>query len=247
MEAMQQTSASTEHHGMAHVRAPVKPIVFIVGTDEASDDQLAEKIQSMQLEVRRYQDANRFLNEASPSTPGCVISGMYMNGMSGLELQSVLKRSDYTWPIIFLAKEASVPLVVRAMRAGAVTFLVQPWREDEVCLHVQEALSLNDKARQEQARVEELTESFAKLSPQEENILDDIYRGMTNKQIAANMDLSLRTIESRRQRLFQKTGSASLPDLIKRYHEALILKNTRNELLRGEQPTHRRPAVAGVQ
>ena len=193
--------------------------VCIVTADQSSRDSLQELITPMKLLVRTFDGPEQFLESISPSLTGCVICDVYMEGMTGLELQSLLSRKRQTLPIIFLSTRASIPMVVRAMRNGAIGFLEKPFREDELSLYVREAIAVDREARVHLARAEDYCKCFSQLTNQEKEILDAIYRGHTNRQIANELDISLRSVESRRQQLFRKMGSNCLSDLLTRYFE----------------------------
>ena len=158
--------------------------------------------------------------------------------MSGLELQEYVLYSPRTTPFIFLSAHATTQLVVRAMRNGAVGFLDKPFQEDELWLCLREALTRDSRARHERSRANRLRARFASLTKQEQNILGFIDAGLTNMEIAARLDISVRTVESRRRQLFQKTGAESLPELIKRHDEFVRLTQESTMIPRGpSKPT----------
>jgi len=206
-----------------HHHADVVPSVFIIDADPSARESLRLFILTLRLSASTFRNAEDFLDRSDAAVHGCIISDMRLSGMSGLELQELLLYSSRTTPFIFISAHATTQLVVRAMRNGAVGFLDKPFPEDELWLGVRAALTRDLRARHERSHANQLRASFAKLTKQEQNILSFIDAGLTNKDMAMRLDISVRTVESRRRQLFQKTGAESLPELIKRHAEFVRL------------------------
>ena len=205
------------------------PSVFIVDPDDSSRDSLGKLIGHMRISVLGFRNAEDLLSRSDPEQHGCIICDMQLDGISGLELQEMLLHTRTT-PFIFVSSAATTQLVVQAMRNGAVGVLDMPVEGEALSRCVREALARDLSARRQVSHVNKLRSSFARLTKQEQDILRFIDGGMTNKEIAARLDVSVRTIESRRRQLFEKLGAETFPDLIKRHDEFLrVLHNAAPE------------------
>ncbi len=186
----------------------------------------------MRVSVVVFRTAEEFLEESDPDVHSCVIAETHLPGMSGLELQEMLQCSSRTTPFIFVSAHTTTRLVVRAMNNGAVGFLDKPAQEDELQQCVREAVRRDFAARRDRLHVRQLHSSFGNLTAQEEHVLRYIDDGLTNKEIAVRLDISVRTVESRRRQLFKKTGAENLPELIRQHNEFLRVTRSPVDLQR---------------
>ena len=167
-----------------------------------------------QFNTESFDSAEAFLDVCDPDRPGCLVLDVRMPGMSGIKLQEELAARGIVIPIIFLTGHADVSMSAQAFRSGAVDFMEKPFEENILLERIQEAIRLdqsNRKALDKQANAES---RLASLTPRENEILWLIVAGKANKEIAAELDLSHRTVESHRGRIIEKTGARSLPDLV---------------------------------
>jgi FixJ family two-component response regulator len=194
------------------------PTVYVIDSNTTTRESTSRLLTAMQFSVEEFPTAEEFL--ARPKTDvGCVVSELRLGGISGLELQSHLQREASILPVVFVAERASTPLIVRAMRQGAIAFLDQPANEDDLWLAVREAIAENADRHQCRDRNNRLRARFSKLSEPELAVLQKVREGRTNKEIAAKLDVSIRTVESRRRRILEKTSTSTFPDLIVVYEE----------------------------
>jgi len=191
------------------------PIVFIVDDDEAVRSSLRLLIKSVGLVPSVFGSARDFLDGYDPAQPGCLVLDVRMPQMSGLELQEELNRQGAILPVIFVTGHGDVPMAVEAMQAGAFDFLQKPFRDQELVDRVQRAL---EKDRANRAALGErglIRERFESLTPREREVLDLMTRGKANKQMAFELGVSQRTIEIHRGHVMEKTGAASLAQLVR--------------------------------
>ena len=194
-----------------------KSLVCVIDSDDEHRRKLNQVFSSMQFETRLYPNAESFLRVAEQIATGCVVSALRLDGMSGLELQSHLKERRSSLPVILYSERKSTQIIVRAMRLGAVTFFDWPIGEDSLWSAVDEALT-ESKSREKIERERlDLNDRFSGFSLGEHDVLDSICAGMTNKEIARKLDISIRTVESRRRRILDKSRSQSLPELLLSY------------------------------
>jgi FixJ family two-component response regulator len=140
--------------------------IYVIDSNADARQATTRLLSGMQFVVEEYATGEEFLSQPNKKV-GCVISELRLAGISGLELQAHLQRNANTLPIVFVAERASTPLVVRAMRQGAVAFLDKPVSEDDLWLAVREAIAENSQRLQLQERNNKLRARFAKLTEPE--------------------------------------------------------------------------------
>jgi len=143
-------------------------------------------------------------------------------GMSGIELQRNLTSLGMKIPIIFITGHGDIPMSVEAMKAGAMEFLTKPFRGQELLDAIHKALERDRATRQDNARLDELRRRVDALTPREREVMHRVIAGLLNKQIAAELGASERTIKIHRANMMRKMGAVSLPDLVRMVEKAGI-------------------------
>jgi FixJ family two-component response regulator len=143
-----------------------------------------------------------------------------MLGMSGIELQERLAREGITLSVIVLTAYPDTQTTVRAIKGGAVTLLEKPCRDQELWDAIRAALAGDVEQSRREARLREVRRRLETLTPAETRVLERIVQGDSNKAMARRLGVSVRTIEVRRQRIFQKLDSESVAELVRMYLEA---------------------------
>jgi FixJ family two-component response regulator len=188
------------------------PVIRIVDDDESMRTALGRLLTIAGYQVRPYASAGEFLLDEPDSTPGCLLLDVHMPGPSGLELQEALRRRGTLLPVVFLSGHGDVPSTVRAMKAGASDFLCKPVDRQTLLAAIETAVATD--ANRSVFTSSELP-TGATLSERENMVLRGVIAGRLNKQIAADMDLSERTIKSCRADLMRKLGAGSLAELVR--------------------------------
>jgi len=194
---------------------PPEPTVFVVDDDRAMRDSLRWLLESVGLSVRTYATAAAFLHEYEPSQPGCLVLDIRMPGMSGLDLQAELLRRGAGLPTIVVTGHAEVPMAVRAVKAGAVDFIEKPFSDQLLLDRVRQALEIDRQSREVRTRREEARRRLASLSAREREVLGLVVAGKANKEIAAALGLSPKTVEVHRAHVMSKMAADSLAELIR--------------------------------
>jgi FixJ family two-component response regulator len=189
--------------------------VFVIDDDQAVRDSLALLLKSMGQKARLFDSAQAFLEQYSPEMSGCIVLDIRMPGMSGMELQQRLKAIHCTIPVIFVTGHGDVPMAVEAMQQGAFDFIQKPFRDQELLDRINQALTWDTEHRSEEERRRLVQERFGTLTPREREVLDCVVRGLANKVIAMDLELSQRTVEIHRARVMEKMGARSLADLVR--------------------------------
>jgi FixJ family two-component response regulator len=176
------------------------------------------------LRVSGYQtipfaSPSEFLRHPPLEGPGCVILDLSMPEIGGLEVQERLAASGGAHPVIFLTGHGDVDTSVRAMRAGAVTFLTKPVDERALFAAVREALVIDESRRRVRERRRSLESKLSALTPRERQVLDHVIAGQLNKQIAAALGTVEKTVKVHRARAMQKMGARSVAELVQMMSE----------------------------
>ena len=189
------------------------PCVFLVDDDPAVRTSVTLLLTSMGHPVDSFESAQQFLDAYRDDRPGCLLVDVRMPGLSGLELQGRLKAVGITLPVIVITGYGDIPMAVRAMQAGAVTFLEKPFREQELWENVQRAIELDTEQRRRATHRAEWQQRLAHLTVAERQVLDRVVAGHPNKQIAAELGVSQRTVEVRRANVMRKMQVNSVVEL----------------------------------
>ena len=200
-----------------------KPTVFVVDDDSAMRDSLRQLIASTGFEVQCFGSAKDFLRQADRSGPACLVLDLRMPGMSGMDLHEKLVQHEIKIPVIFVTGHGDVSTGVRAMKSGAVDFLEKPYDPEQLIEAIRQGIG-QDAQRQRAQRVQASANALlAQLTNAESEIMAGIVDGKTNKQIAEELDLSLRTVQYRRAGIMKKMKVNSKPELI------TLIKTTKEE------------------
>jgi two-component system, LuxR family, response regulator FixJ len=190
------------------------PIVHIVDDDEAIRQALSALLSTVAIATRTYPTAIDFLECAHAGMQGCLVADVRMPGMSGLELQQVLKQRGIVIPIIMITGHGDVPMAVRAMKAGAIDFLIKPFNEQDLLDRVLDALNTNDQEGRRLQAMQAATQRFATLTPREREVLSMIMACQHSKGIAYELNISEKTVDVHRYNIMRKTGTRSLSELV---------------------------------
>jgi len=192
-----------------------KPVVLIVDDDMALREALEDLLHSVGLEVETFGSAQEFLHANLPTAPSCLVLDVRMPGLSGLDLQAELMKEQVNIPIVFLTGHGDVPMAVRALRAGAVNFLLKPFREQDLLDAVRPALELARQQYQREARRTDVHARFKGLTRREQEILRLVVTGLLNKQAAFELGVSEVTVKIHRSNMMRKMGARSVPELVR--------------------------------
>jgi FixJ family two-component response regulator len=179
--------------------------VFVVDDDEQVRTSIAQLCRSVGLEVSTFGSADEFLEDCDPTNPGCLITDVRMPGMSGLELQQLLRETAITLPVIVITGYAEVPVAVQALKDGAFDFVQKPYSPQALLETIQRALDKDTRERQQQEQFIAIDLRLASLSPRETEVLGLLVTGKSTKEIAATLEISLTTVDFHRNNILQKT------------------------------------------
>ena len=189
--------------------------VFVVDDDAAARESVLALVSLKGVRAQGFASAEEFLAHYVPEMTGCLVVDVRMTGMSGLQLLQQLQVRKSTLPAIVITGYADVPMAVKAMQSGAMTFLEKPCQEQELWQAIQQALDREQSllaARRQQGEIES---RLATLTEDEVAVLHKLLEGLPNKRIAVDLDIGLRTVELRRSNIMKKMSANSLPELVR--------------------------------
>jgi len=187
---------------MSSTDAP--PLIHVVDDDEGMRKSLCWLIGSVGLECRAHVSADAFMAGFNDKRPGCLLLDIRMPGLSGLDLQKVLQRLDSSLPVIFLTGHGDVPMAARAFKAGAFDFLEKPCNDQVLLDRVQEAVAEHRRLLAERDQQAELRQRINALTDRERQVAERVSSGMRNKEIAADLGISQKTVELHRHNVMDK-------------------------------------------
>lgn len=192
-----------------------EPTVYVVDDDQGARESVRALVRSMGVQSAAFGSAEEFLEQLDPTRPGCLVTDLRMDGMSGLDLQSKLAEKGVHLPVILITAHAETQITVKAVKTGAVTVLEKPCQDFQLYDAIRAALAQDARFREDMSKKQVFLNRVSALSPNEKKVLDFMMEGMANKVIARRLEVSIRTIENRRQRVFEKTGTDSLAELVR--------------------------------
>jgi FixJ family two-component response regulator len=196
--------------------------VLIVDDDASLVDALRRLFRTVDLGVQAYRSAAELLHAKHPDTPSCILLDIRLPGPSGLDLQTELANSGIQTPIVFMTGHGDISMTVRAMKSGAVDFLEKPFRDQDMLDAVIGAIEKDRRRRLNDEAYADLRRRYEALSPREKEIMTLVTKGLMNKQVAAEVDLSEITVKIHRGHVMKKMEAKTFAELV-RMAEALGL------------------------
>lgn len=193
--------------------AEAPPLVYIVDDDEALRDSLRWLIRSVDLAVEDHASADAFLRSFGDDRPCCILLDVRMPGVSGLELQDVLRQRGALAPILFMTGHGDVPMAVRALKAGAFDFVEKPFDDAVMLDRIHAAIDHHRTLLAERTQRQAVLDRWATLTPRERQVMRKVAGGAQNKVIAHDLDISLKTVEVHRHNVMDKMAAQSVADL----------------------------------
>jgi FixJ family two-component response regulator len=192
----------------------VSASVFVIDDDASVRRALARLFQSAGWNIEAFPSAREFLDRMPSPGTGCIVLDVNMPGMTGPELHDLLVDKGLTFPVVFLTERDDVPTGVKAMKKGAIDYLLKPVDDGLLLGAVRDALSRHAQARARQRESEEIVARVSSLSQREREVMDHVVRGRLNKQIAADLGIAIQTVKSHRGRVMEKMKVRSVAQLV---------------------------------
>jgi RNA polymerase sigma factor (sigma-70 family) len=194
---------------------PYRPVIHIVDDDPGVRRSLALWLGFRDRVTREYDSAEGFLAAVDAGCQGCAIIDVHLGGMSGLQLQGRMAESGITLPVLFLTGHGDVPTARAALKAGAFDFLEKPVENDRLVELVEAALRSDERHWEAVQQAERVQERLDRLTPREREVMEQVVAGRHNREIAADMGISARTVEVYKARLMDKLDVRRVADLVR--------------------------------
>jgi len=198
------------------------PVVFIIDDDPSVRRSLERLMKSVGLVAESFASAREFLQRGHWAETGCLVLDVRMPEISGLDLQEQLARAGIFLPIIFISGHGTVPMSVRAMKAGATDFLLKPFDEQDLLDSVQRAIDQAGREKAQRDEKQEIRERVGALTPREHEVFSLVISGFMNKQIADRLKTSEKTVKVHRASIMAKMDARTLADLVRMAEKAGI-------------------------
>ena len=216
-------------HEESNAQLARTPIVRVIDDDDKVRRSWQFVLEGEGWQVQAYESAVRVLKEDDPQVPGCIVCDVRMPEMSGIELQTEMKRAGNRMPLVLISAHADLVMAVKAVKDGAYDFLFKPVETEHLIQTVSEqkkhkktkhkiqtvseALELDQTRREENAEVDRVRRSWDLLSAREKEVARGVADGKLNKQIAYDLNISEKTVIAHRSSLCCKLGIRSAADI----------------------------------
>ena len=191
------------------------PTVFVVDDDHSVRRSVVRLLETAGLRVEGFSSAEAFLERERPGGPGCVVLGVRMPGMSGLELQRRLTVAGGPMAIVSITGHGDVPMSVEAMKAGAVGFLLKPFDDEALLAAIDRAVARDRDQLRERQELNGLRTRYDRLTPRQQQVFAWVASGLPNRQIAAQLGTGEKNIKVHRARVMTTMQAGSLADLVR--------------------------------
>lgn len=184
-------------------------VVYVVDDDEDARDSLVWLLESNGFKVSAHESAERFLlalENADLTTPACALLDHRLPGITGLELHTQLIEQGHQLPVAFMTGYADVQLAVQALKQGAQDFIEKPYKEEQICDLISKMLNKAYDDYQKSQEMNAIRKKIKTLTKREQEVLDCLTRGCTNKEVGQNLQISLKTVEAHRANVMNKLG-----------------------------------------
>jgi len=189
--------------------------VYLVDDDPAIRTSISDLLDAVGVRTRTFASAEDFLDAQVANLSGCLLLDVRLPGMSGMELQTKLSEAGFNIPIIIMTAHGDMPMVRKALKSGAVEFLIKPFRDEELLEAVEQAFAV-DAARQRAGSLMNSIQARAeRLTKREHQVMSLVATGLTNKEVAEKLNLSVPTIKLHRGQMMRKMEAETLADLVK--------------------------------
>ena len=188
--------------------------VYVVDDDQGMLDSTLWLLESVGLRAVPFASGQAFLDNYNEDLPACVLLDIRMPGMGGLAVQDALRERGSQLPVIFVSAHADVPIVVRAFRGGAVDFIEKPYNEQLLLDSVQRALRMHSRPVATGPQAADTRNRLAQLTPRERDVLLPLVQGYSNREIAEQLGISVKTVDLYRSRVMKRMQADSLPALV---------------------------------
>ena len=199
------------------------PLVYVVDDECSIRTSLSRLLPSADISTQCYATAQEFLQQAFSAQPTCLLLDVNLAAANGFDVQEELLRRGHRFPIIFMTGFGTIPMSVKAMKAGAHEFLTKPFEPEQLLEVVRQALAHDESELLERLHVERIRRRFETLTPREREVMTLLVTGRMNKQIAGDLGTSEITVKVHKRHIMTKMQAQTLIDLVKMREQLILL------------------------
>jgi FixJ family two-component response regulator len=192
----------------------VTATVLVVDDDVDIRRGVSRLIRTAGMHTKTFGSPADFLKCDLPPGPACVLLDVFMEGMTGLEVQLALSRRPRQLPVVFLSGSSTVPTVAAGFKEGAEDFLEKPFKPADLLNAVRRALDQDSRRRADRAVLDDMRRRHQELTPREQEVMALVVAGLLNKQVASELGISEKTVKVHRARVMEKMEVESLAALV---------------------------------
>ena len=194
--------------------------VFVVDDDAGVCDAISILVETVGLKVETFPSAESFLKGVPGDVVGCIVLDIRMPGMDGLELQDQLKRNGVNLPIIFITGHGDIPMAVQTLKKGAFDFVEKPFRNQTLLDSIKQAIKRSAESLERLTHQKRIRERFGLLTEREKEVVELLAHGLSNKNIARRLNVSVRTVETHRANALHKLDVGTSAEIIRFFSDA---------------------------
>ena len=198
------------------------PLVYVVDDECSIRTSLSRLLNSADISAQCFATAQEFLQQAFNAQPTCLLLDVNLAASNGFDVQEELLRRGHRFPIIFMTGFGTIPMSVKAIKAGAHEFLTKPFEPDQLLEVVRQALAHDESDLLDRLHIEGVRQRFDTLTPREREVMALLITGRMNKQIASDLGTSEITVKVHKRHIMTKMQARTLIDLVK-MREQLVL------------------------
>lgn len=193
----------------------MKHLIMIVDDEAAVRDSLSSVLSTYGYDTLACSTARHALREIEAMKPDCIVLDVRMPEIDGLQMLQLMKKMDGAPPVIIITGHADVPMAVQAMKAGATDFLEKPVVDEDLAASIAAAINANGQVSVEQSLARAVSERYTALTPRERDVAEMVAEGYSSSAIAAELSISVRTVDHHRAAILAKMQATSLPQLLR--------------------------------
>jgi FixJ family two-component response regulator len=190
-------------------------VVFVIDDDPSMRIAIRDLIEAVGMSCQTFGSGQELLGAVLPDVPSSLVLDVRLPGLSGLNLQRELAERGIHMPIIFITGHGDIPMSVQAMKAGAVEFLTKPFRDQDLLDAIEQGMERDRSARKQLTKLRDLRDRYETLTVREREVMRLVVTGLLNKQIAAQLEISEKTVNVHRSQVMQKMHADSLAELVR--------------------------------
>lgn len=195
-------------------------MIYAIDDDRSILYFISHVLQQNGYSVQNFSTGEKFLEGDISRNTGCVITDLWLPGISGVGIQEELLRRGHHVPLIAISSSPDVPTVVQMVKHGAMTVLQKPLSVDQLLSTVEEAIHQNQIRREKDVQRDAVRDRLSLLTERETKVLKCLMNGMPHKTISSTLDLSPRTVDRHKKSILEKMKSPTLQQLILAIAEA---------------------------